>query len=73
MVIYLLQGGGGTRIRLGTANGNSTSTFTIPQQYVFGVSSLQFLADPVGGTRTPVSDQIQVSPGDQVRLIIPPR
>lgn len=71
MVIYLINGG--QRIRLGTATGNGTTTFTIPPQFVFGVSSLQFLADPIGGNRTPVSDAIQVSPGDQVRLIIPPR
>ncbi len=71
MVIYLLRGS--ARIRLGTANGNGTTTLRIPPQFVFGVTSLQFLADPVGGNRTPVSDEIQVSPGDQVRLIIPPR
>lgn len=71
MTMYLLRGG--ARIRLGIANGNSTTTLRIPSQFVFGVTSLQFLADPVGGTRTPVSNEIQVSPGDQVRLIIPPR
>lgn len=71
MTIYLLRGG--ARIRLGMVNGNSTTTLRIPQQFVFGVTGLQFLADPVGGNRTPVSSEIQVSPGDQVRLIIPPR
>jgi hypothetical protein len=71
MTIYLLRGS--SRIRLGMVNGNSTATLRIPQQFVFGVSGLQFLADPVGGSRTPISSEIQVSPGDQVRLIIPPR
>ncbi|MGQ0648698.1 MAG: hypothetical protein ACT4P7_14150 [Gemmatimonadaceae bacterium] len=70
MVIYLIAGS--QRIRLGTAGGNSTTTLRIPQQYVFGVSSLQFLADPIGSNRTPISDTIAVSPGDQVRLMIPP-
>lgn len=70
MTIYLLAGS--QRIRLGLAGGNSQTTLRIPSQYVFGVSTLQFLADPIGGSRTPVSDTIQVSPGDQVQLIIPP-
>lgn len=70
MVIYLLIGS--QRVRLGTASGSSTSVFRIPPQYVFGASSLQFLADPIGSNRSPISDTIVVSPGDQVRLIIPP-
>ena len=70
MVIYLMVGS--QRVRLGTASGNSTSLFRIPPQYVFGASSLQFMADPIGSSRTPISDTIVVSPGDEVRLIIPP-
>ena len=70
MTIYLIAGS--QRIGLGQAGGNTQTTLRIPSQYVYGVSSLQFLADPIGGTRTPVSDTIQVSPGDQVQLIIPP-
>jgi hypothetical protein len=70
MVIYLLAGS--QRIRLGTAGGSSTTTLRIPPQYVFGLTSLQFLADPIGSGRTPVSDTITVSPGDEVRLVIPP-
>jgi hypothetical protein len=70
MVIYLIAGS--ARIRLGTAGGNRNTTLRIPPQYVFGVSSLQFLADPIGSNRTPISDSINVSPGDQIRLMIPP-
>jgi hypothetical protein len=66
--VYLLQGS--QRIRMGTARGLATSKFTIPRQYVFGVSVLQFLADPIGGNATPVSDRINVSPGDEVHLLI---
>lgn len=66
--IYLLQGL--QRIRMGTARGLATSRFTIPRQYVFGVSVLQFLADPIGGNSTPVSDRINVAPGDEVHLLI---
>ncbi len=72
MVIYLLPGSGtSNRVRLGTASSNRDTRFTIPRQYVFGLTTLRFLADPVGSNRTPVSDQIQVSPGDTVTLIIP--
>ena len=68
--VYVLRGG--QRVRLGTVNGNSTQVFTIPRNLVFGVSSLSFLVDPIGGSRTPVSNEVPVSEGDQVRLIIPP-
>jgi hypothetical protein len=66
--VYLIQGS--QRIRLGTARGLATTKFTIPSQYVFGVSSLQFLADPIGGTVTPVSERINVTQGDEIHLTI---
>lgn len=66
--IYLLQGL--QRIRMGTARGLTTSRFQIPRQYVFGVSVLQFMADPIGSTITPVSERINVAPGDEVHLLI---
>jgi hypothetical protein len=66
--IYLLQGS--QRIRIGMARGLTSSRFTIPPQYVFGVTSLQFLADPIGGSVTPVSERINVSAGDEVQLQI---
>lgn len=71
MTIYLITSGG-ARIRLGTANGNSTTTMRIPATYVFGGSEMRFLADPIGSNRTPISQGITVFPGDNVRLIIPP-
>jgi hypothetical protein len=66
--VYLLQGL--QRVRLGTARGLATTRFTIPRQYVFGVSSLQFLADPIGGNVTPVSERVSVASGDEVHLTI---
>jgi hypothetical protein len=70
MTIYILRGS--ERIRLGTATGLSTKTFTIPKNVLFGATPLRFLADPIGSNRTPVSDEIVVVPGDQVTLRIPP-
>lgn len=68
--VYVLRGG--QRVRLGMVTGNSTQTFTIPANLVFGVTALSFLVDPIGGTRQPVSNELPVSAGDEVQLIIPP-
>jgi hypothetical protein len=70
MTIYVYRSS--QRIRLGQATGNSTSRFTIPQNIVFGSTALRFQADPIGGSRAPISQEISVSPGDEVQLIIPP-
>jgi hypothetical protein len=61
------------RVRLGTANGNSITRMTIPQNLIFGATSLRFQADPIGGNRGSTSQEITVSPGDEVTLVIPPR
>lgn len=70
MNIYVVRGS--QRIRLGTATGNSTSLFRIPADVVESAITLRFLADPIGGTRSPISDEIAVRPGDTVTLTIPP-
>jgi len=70
MTIYVISGS--QRIRLGTARGLNTTELTIPPSIVFGVSTLRFQADPIGGSRTPVSETISVSEGDEVVLRIPP-
>ena len=71
MVIYAVSGG--QRIRLGMATGNSTKTFTIPRHLVRGAGPIRFLADPIGGNRTPVTEELTVQPGDVVTLTIPPQ
>lgn len=60
------------RIRLGTATGNSVTRLTIPANLIFGATPLRFQADPIGGSRAPISSEITVSPGDEVVLTIPP-
>ncbi|MBL8988490.1 MAG: hypothetical protein JNJ80_19615, partial [Gemmatimonadetes bacterium] len=60
------------RVRLGTVTGNSTNRFTLPKYLIRTLTSLRFQADPIGSNRAPVSDEITVSPGDQVTLRIPP-
>lgn len=68
--IYLIVGS--QRVRLGMSTGNTKSRFTIPPQYIFGPTTLQFQADPIGGRSVPVSYPITVAPGDEVELVIPP-
>lgn len=60
------------RLRLGTTNGNSTARYVIPKSLLFGPTPLRFQADPIGGNRQPISQEISVSPGDEVVLVIPP-
>ena len=71
MTIYVYRGP--QRLRLGTANGNSTTRFTIPATLIFGATPLRFQADPIGSNRASISEEITVSPGDEVTLLIPPQ
>jgi hypothetical protein len=70
MNIYVLRAGG-QRIRLGQVTGSSTRTLRIPSNLIFGATPLQFIADPIGGGRLPVTQSIVVVPGDEVVLQIP--
>ncbi len=70
MNIYVLRGA--ERIRLGTVTGVSTQVLKIPKNIIFGATPLRFLADPIGSSRMPVSEEIVVTAGDQVTLRIPP-
>jgi hypothetical protein len=33
---------------------------------------MRFVAEPIGGNRTPVSEEVDVNPGDQLVMIIQP-
>jgi len=70
MVIYAVRGS--QRVRLGLATGHSTRSFTIPNYLFSGAGALRFLADPIGGGRTPMSEEMVVQPGEVVTLTIPP-
>jgi hypothetical protein len=70
MTIYVINGS--RRVRLGMANGNRVTELPIPPHLVRGLAQLRFLADPIGGSRAPVSEEITVGPGDEVTLTIPP-
>jgi len=70
MTIYVYRSS--QRVRLGTATGNSVTRLTIPANLIFGATPLRFQADPIGGSRAPISQEITVTPGDEVVLTIPP-
>lgn len=70
MNVYVIRSG--MRARLGTVPGNSKAVFEIPRTLVSAGAPLRFQADPIGGGRTPFSQEITVDPGDTVVLRIPP-
>ena len=71
MTVYVIRGS--ERRRLGLVNALSTETIPIPPGLIEGAGILRFLADPIGGNRTPVSEEISVRDGDVVTLLIPPQ
>jgi hypothetical protein len=70
MTVYVLREG--VRTRLGIAPGNKTTVFTIPDYLLGGTTFLRFVADPIGGNRTPVTEEVDVNPGDELVMIINP-
>ncbi|HUF29548.1 MAG TPA: hypothetical protein VMM77_02715 [Gemmatimonadaceae bacterium] len=71
MAIYVVESSG-MRSRIGTATGNSVTTLRIPGSLLGGVRSLRFQADPIGGSRAPISEEITLVPGEVITLTIPP-
>ncbi len=69
MTVYVLNGP--QRVRLGIAGGKSVTAAHHSGFLLRVPRSLRFLADPIGGGRTPVSEEIMVEPGDEVSLTIP--
>lgn len=70
MTIYVLRGS--ERRRMGFAGALRVTLLPIPPGVVFGATPLRFIADPIGSTHAPVSEEITVSPGDEITLQIPP-
>jgi hypothetical protein len=68
MTIYASRG---QRVRLGTATGHTKTVFTLPPSLVRGTGQVWFVADPVGSSRTSVSEEITVTAGDAIVLTIP--
>lgn len=72
VTVYAISAAG-ARVRLGHVNGHSTQRLSLPVHLVRGGERLRFFADPIGGSRGPVSQELYVAPGEEVTLTIPPR
>jgi hypothetical protein len=70
MTVYVIVNG--ARTRLGIAPGNKTTVLTIPEYLITGTSFVRFVCDPIGGNRTPVTEEVDVTPGDQLVMVINP-
>jgi hypothetical protein len=70
MTVYAVRSA--QRVRLGLAPGHANTVFTVPSALINGLTQLRFIADPIGGARASVSEEITVAPGDSVTLTIPP-
>jgi hypothetical protein len=70
MTVYVLRSA--QRVRLGFAPGHANTVFTVPSSLIAGATPLRFIADPIGGARPSISEEITVVPGDSVTLTIPP-
>ena len=68
MRIYVYQGG--QRVRVGTAGGKQTTTIKLAKSLVFNGSRLRFEAVPIGGQGSSVSEEISVSPGEEITIRI---
>ena len=71
MTVYAVRNSS-QRVRVGIATGNRKTDLLIPAYLVNGLTPLRFVADPIGGRRASVSQEITVAPGDTVGLMIPP-
>ncbi|HKW40978.1 MAG TPA: hypothetical protein VJN39_07010 [Gemmatimonadales bacterium] len=71
MTIYLIRTG--QRIRLGMVPGLSTRTLMVRPELIGYGTDVRFEAHPIGARINPISERIDVTPGDIIRLVIPPR
>ena len=69
--VYVWQSS--SRLRLGRVGSLSTTTLRIPSSQIFGPTPLRFQLDFLAGSRTPLTEQITVVPGDTVVLQVPPQ
>ncbi len=68
MTIYILRRS--ERVRLGSVDSHLTETFVIPERFVGGATPLRLMADPVGTSKNPVSEEFDVRRGDVIEMII---
>ncbi len=67
VTVYIIKGG--SRYRLGEVAGYSRRIFPIEPQFLT-TPTLRFQADPVGRQGQPITEEIEVLPGEEVVLTI---
>ena len=70
MRIYVIQGG--QRIRVGTATGKSTASFKLPKSVISGFTTIRVEAVPIGANGRSISEEISITPGDELEMRITP-
>ncbi|HJQ18937.1 MAG TPA: hypothetical protein VJ867_01225 [Gemmatimonadaceae bacterium] len=63
---------GSQRMRLGLATSKTVTPMRIPSAIITGARMLVFTAEPMGSSRAATSEQLYVTPGDTIHLMIPP-
>lgn len=71
LTIYVVPSGG-VRERVGVARASSVTNLTVPARYSRTAGTVRFLADPVGGRALPITQDINIGPGDEVLMRITP-
>lgn len=71
LTIYVVPSGG-IRERLGLARASTVTTLTIPARYSSRRAILRFVADPIGSRALPITQDIDVGPGDELLMRITP-
>lgn len=69
MTLYVLSGT--QRVRLGLVPGLGTRTFTIPPHLLSSSPMLRFGFDVIGDSGMRVSEEVQLSEGEQLELSVP--
>src|SRR2546426_11335286 len=70
MNVFIIRGG--QRIRLGTVPGLTSRILMVRPELIGYGTEVQFELHPIGGRSNPVSEAINVRPGDVIHLAIPP-
>jgi hypothetical protein len=65
VIVYLMNGNQSER--LGTANGVSTTRFSVPYRHIANGGRLRLRAHPIGGGSSFTSEDVVIQPGQSVR------
>lgn len=71
MTIYVIRDNG-QRVRIGRVTSYAEARMRVPDSMIFGPTPLRFLADPLAADGSPVSNDIVITPGEEIILTIPP-